>query len=152
MCLSSLLNARIDLLGLTLAAATCASCITITGGVPHATTDPTTEPRKWRMLQHPDIPKGRPIPGGPSVIRVVNPVKDTVLVMFSTGGHAGSLFVGKGQASQHSVRNDRYRMFFIYSDEPDVLYQGDDVSVWNQMSTITLQLVSHGNYRIRRIR
>ncbi len=76
MCLSSLLSARIDPLGLTLAAATCASCISITGGVPHATTDPTTDPRKWHMLQHPDIPKGRPIPGGPSVIRVVNPVKD----------------------------------------------------------------------------
>jgi hypothetical protein len=43
-------------------------------------------------------------------------------------------------------------MFFIYGDEPDALYQGDDVAVVNQSATITLQLVPQGNYNIRRIR
>ncbi len=144
------LYAQFRLLVLALAVAASASCST--GGVRHATADPMTEPVKWDMLQHPGIPKGRPIPGGPSLIKVVNPVRDTVLVIFSTNGYAGSFFVEQGQASQYSVSNGRYRMFFIYSDEPDALYQGDDITIWNEISIITLQLVPEGNYNIRRIR
>ncbi|UCC29289.1 MAG: hypothetical protein JSU86_13935 [Phycisphaerales bacterium] len=138
------------LLALALAVATSTSCVA--GGVGHATANPTTEPVKWGMLQHPDIPKGTPIPTGPSLIKVVNPVRDTVLVIFSSNGYAGSFFVEHGEASQYSVSNGRYQMFFIYSDEPEALYQGDDVTVWNQISIITLQLVPDGNYNIRRIR
>jgi hypothetical protein len=43
-------------------------------------------------------------------------------------------------------------MLFIYGDEPDTLYKGDDIAVFNQISTITLQLVPHGNYNIWRVR
>ncbi len=148
--LSTSLSAQVHLLVLALAVAASASCST--GGIGHATADPMSEPVKWRMLQHPGIPTERPISGGPSLIRVVNPVRDTVLVVFSTDGRTGSFFVEKGQASQRSVSNGRYRMLFIFGDEPDALYQGDDVPVWYGISTITLQGGPHGNYNIRRIR
>lgn len=120
-------------------------------GMSQATANPATEPLRWQMLHHPSMPQGRAIPAGPSILRVANPVRDLVLVVFAQGDTVGSFFVNKGEMSQHNAANGTYRMYFIYGDEPDALYQGDDVSVYNQISTITLQLVANGNYNIRRV-
>jgi hypothetical protein len=122
------------------------------GGVPQETVDPAVDPLRWKMLQNPAIPRGAPIAGGPSVLQVVNPIRDTVLVIFARPGRAGWFFVDKGRTSQHSVEDGSYQMFFVYAEEPDALYQGDDVSVASQIATITLRPVSDGNYGIRRVR
>jgi len=122
------------------------------GGMPQVTADPATDPVRWRMLQNPSLPKGARIPQGPSVIRVSNPVRDTVLVVFTSGGRAGWFFVDRGEMQGYSVANGTYQMFFVYAEEPQALYQGDDVSVFQQISTIQLVAVPGGNYGIRRVR
>jgi hypothetical protein len=127
-------------------------CTNARGGMPQVTADAHTSPARAHMAGNPDLPRGMPIPTGPSIIRVVNPQPRLVLVAFRSGEQMGSFFVESGDSNQYSVRNGQYQMFFIYEDEPDALYQGDDVTISNQISTITLEFVPHGNYGVRRIR
>jgi hypothetical protein len=103
------------------------------------------------MTQNPRIPHGQPLSSGPSTLRVYNPVRDTALVILSKDGCTGSFYVDRGQTTSHQVSTGRRQIYFIYDDEPEMLYQGDDVTLNNQIGTIILQLVPQGNYNIRRV-
>ena len=120
-------------------------------GIPQVDMSQVDDPVKQQMLQNRKIPKGEVIHSGPSILSVSNPIKPTSLIIFSRQGQTGSFFVDQGEIASFNVSDGCYEMSFIYSNEPDALYQGDDVCVHSQKCTITLKEVTHGNYRIRRI-
>lgn len=77
-----------------------------------------------------------------------------MLIKFSKGDQCGCFFVDKGKSYEYSVPNGCYKMFFVYSNDPQSLYQGDDICVHNQISTIYLQssFGIGGNYNLNKIR
>jgi hypothetical protein len=121
-------------------------------GMPREIVDETANPQKWQMLHSLNLNAKQSIPEGPSIIKVENPICDLVLVYFESGNCSGWFFVEKGQSRQYQVQNGEYAMYFVYNNEPDALYQGDEVVVDNQISTIILQPSLGGNYNMRKIK
>jgi hypothetical protein len=123
-----------------------------TGGMPRELADRSSESVRWEMLKNFDPQGTYPISDGPSIIKVENPGIDLILVIFFDGKCAGWFFVPSGSDRQYSVSNGEYKMYFVFAGEPKSLYQGDDVSVNNQINTIVLKNTTNGNYGFRRIR
>jgi len=107
-------------------------------GIPQADADPEREPVKWRMLHHPRIPKGDMLPPGESAIQFFNGSDKVVLVIVVSGMRVGSFFLERSSGEEHSVPNGEYRVYVIYSEDPDSLHEGQNASLSYQRLKITV--------------
>lgn len=90
---------------------------------------------------------------GRNEIRVTNPNAYGVQVQIRTGSMASNFEVlPRGTAATRGP-SGHYQIFFIYSNEPEALYQGDDFDL-SDGEGIEIQLVRQvgGNYGVRRVR
>ena len=56
----------------------------------------------------------------------------------------------RGTASVY-VPNGKYEIYFVYSDKPDALFQGDDFSLNNNGIEIQIVQIINGNYNIKQV-
>lgn len=95
-----------------------------------------------------------PLGRGLNTIRIQNPNPYAALVGLRQGVRGGNLMVRPGGLSTVFVPDGHYDVYFIFTHQPERLYQGDSLSVfgtaWNARA-ITLRLVATpgGNYPIR---
>ncbi len=91
---------------------------------------------------------------GDKELRIVNSSKSTVAVRVLSGNAGADLFVAPGSTRSVSVPAGSCELFYIFSHEPWVLYQGDDVYIDNSRHTRGkfIQIgADEGNYRITRV-
>jgi len=89
---------------------------------------------------------------GRNEIRVTNPHDYSVDVQIRTGAFASNFSVAPHGTGLTHGPDGSYQIFFIYSNEPDALYQGDDFNLNHQRIEIQLVNVSDGNYHVRKIK
>lgn len=83
---------------------------------------------------------------------VVNSSKSAVTVRILSGNAGADLYIAAGARRSVLVPVGLYQLYYIFSDDPSALYQGDDVEIpWNA-TRVSIQLnTGHGNYSIRRV-
>lgn len=106
-----------------------------------------------------EIPLGASLPpiqaplSGRNEIRIRNPNSYSVKVQLRTGTFASNFNVPPGGVASGHGPDGKYEIFFIHSNEPESLYQGDDFTVSSGNGVeITLTAVIGGNYGVRKIR
>jgi hypothetical protein len=86
-----------------------------------------------------------------SQVNIINTF-DSYVAIAIVGENAASYFVAgpSGGIGFRYIPNGNYQMYYVYYNEPEILYQGDNISVYNENITITLEMVASGNYNIRK--
>lgn len=99
------------------------------------------------------LPRFNKTLNGTHEVRVLNPNNFLVTVGVRSGD-SGKDFEVKANGSRESifVPNGSYDIYFVYSDHPDDLYQGDSFSINGNGVQITITQVVDGNYGIRKVK
>lgn len=85
-------------------------------------------------------------------VRVRNPNEYTVTVMLRTGDSGLDFKVPPRSAKSAYVGTGRYDIYFVYSNDPSALYQGDSFTLNETYIELRLIGVSDGNYNVRRVK
>jgi hypothetical protein len=89
---------------------------------------------------------------GTREVRIVNP-NDFSISVALISGQKGTHFSVKANGSASTyVLDGRYEVFFIYSSEPNSLYQGDTFALTGNGLQIPIVKVADGNYGIRKVK
>jgi hypothetical protein len=88
---------------------------------------------------------------GASQIDLTNPNDYNVVVAIVNGDAADYMGIHSKTSGSLRVPNGSYEIYFVTSDEPDTLYQGDTITVRNQKTEITFTAVNNGNYGIKKV-
>jgi WD40 repeat protein len=88
--------------------------------------------------------------GGASKVTLDNPNTFAVLVGLRDRDAGVDFTAQPNETVSVTVPNGRYDVFFSYSSESNVVYQGDSFTVASQDATITLKTSPRGNYKIRK--
>jgi hypothetical protein len=84
-------------------------------------------------------------------IRINNPNEIWVFVGIRRDGQGRNFSVPGMSLSSLRVPGGSYQIYFVYSDRPEDLYQGDDFSLHNNIIEIRLVQVTDGNYGINKV-
>ncbi|MDR1420046.1 MAG: hypothetical protein LBI86_06710 [Treponema sp.] len=96
--------------------------------------------------------RGKFIQGSGSKVEIFNSNDYFVAAAIVTPESAGYLLLPPGRGETIDVPDGNYDVYFVYSTEPESLYQGDSFSVRQQKMTITIQLIEDGNYGVKKVR
>jgi len=89
---------------------------------------------------------------GSNELRIRNPNSFSVKAGLRSGGKGKDIDVkAKGVASVY-VPDGKYDIYFVYSDKPDALFQGDSFSLSGNGVEIQIVQVVNGNYGIRQVK
>ncbi|MGO9923503.1 MAG: hypothetical protein ACLQIB_53480 [Isosphaeraceae bacterium] len=95
----------------------------------------------------------RPLPRGINRLTVVNPNDYDARVGLRAGKIMSRNFVVRAHRSVTiSIPNGRFNVFFQFSNQPDALFQGDQITVESASVTIKLVAVQDGNYGISQVK
>jgi hypothetical protein len=89
---------------------------------------------------------------GPNEVRVRNPNEFAVQVGVRSGNKGKDFQVAASGVASISVPDGKYDIYFVYSDNPEALYQGDSFTLSDNGVEIQIVKVVNGNYGIRRVR
>jgi hypothetical protein len=89
---------------------------------------------------------------GSNEIRIRNPNDFSVLAGVRSGDKGKDFKIPKQSVQSIKVPNGRYDIFFVYSNQPDALFQGDGFTLKNSGVEIHIVKVEGGNYDIRRVK
>ena len=90
---------------------------------------------------------------GPIEVRVKNPNNFRVTVGLRSEGDGGKDFDVPANGTQSAyVPNGNYDIYFVYSNEPNGLYQGNRFTLSNRGVEIQIVKVVGGNYGIRKVK
>lgn len=89
---------------------------------------------------------------GSNEIRVYNPNTYTAYIAIRADDYGSNFHVSPKSTSSIFVPNNKYDIYFIYSDKPEALFQGDSFTLNNNGVGIKLVKVAGGNYGIRRVK
>jgi hypothetical protein len=90
--------------------------------------------------------------GSGSEISINNPNDFSVAVALMTAAEADYFLIAPKGSYGRQIPNGQYDIYFVYSTEPESLYQGDPITVRRQKMTLTLQPVSEGNYGMKKVK
>jgi hypothetical protein len=96
--------------------------------------------------------RNKPLRGSGSEISISNPNDFSVAVALTTAAEADYFLVIPHGGVSCPIPNGQYDIYFVYSTDPESLYQGDPITVRKQKITLTLQPVSEGNYGIKKVK
>jgi len=89
---------------------------------------------------------------GANEVRVRNPNDFSVMVGVRCGGNGKDFQVAPTGRSSVFVPDGKYDIFFVYSDKPEALFQGDSFTLADNGVEIQIVKVVDGNYNIRQVR
>jgi prepilin-type N-terminal cleavage/methylation domain-containing protein len=89
---------------------------------------------------------------GDNPVRVKNPNNFAVSTGIRSGGHGKNFDVPADGVQTVDVPNGKYDIYFVYSDRPDALFQGDSFTLNNNGVEIQIVQVVNGNYNIRQVK
>ena len=89
---------------------------------------------------------------GKNEVRINNPNNFGVVVGLRSEDSGKNLKVPPNGSISVLVQNGNYKIYFIYLNKPDALYQGDDFSLDNNGIEIHVMKVVGGNYSIKRVK
>jgi len=89
---------------------------------------------------------------GDNDIRVRNPNEFAVSVQVRSGNKASNFDVPAYGVSSIKGPDGRYDIYFVYSSQPDALFQGDSFTLRGNGVEIQIVKVIDGNYNIRRVK
>lgn len=89
---------------------------------------------------------------GRNEVRIRNPNGFVVKAGIRSGRQGKDLDVPANGAESVLIPDGRYDIFFVYSDKPDALFQGDAFSLNNNGVEIQIVKVVGGNYGIRQVK
>jgi hypothetical protein len=89
---------------------------------------------------------------GQNEVRVRNPNNFIVSVGLRSGKHGKDFHVAENGVASVFMPDGKYQIFFVYSNKPDALFQGDDFTLNNSGIEIQIVKVVSGNYGIRRVK
>jgi len=95
--------------------------------------------------------RSKGISDGPSIISFNNPNDYNIAIAVISGDAASYLTVSSNQGRSFKVPNSTFEIYYVTSNEPDALYQGDTVTLKNQKLEITFSLKADGNYGYKRV-
>lgn len=89
---------------------------------------------------------------GQNEVRVTNPNSFTVTIGLRSRGLGRDFIVPPGGVGSAYVSEGRFEVYFLYSNEPDAVYRGDDLTL--AQNGIEIKIVSRvdGNYGIRKVK
>lgn len=89
---------------------------------------------------------------GENEVRVRNPNDFAVVVGVRSGDGGKDFEVPANGINSVYLSDGRYDIYFVYSDKPDVLFQGDSFTLNNNGIEIQIVQVVNGNYNIRQVK
>jgi len=89
---------------------------------------------------------------GSNEVRIRNPNPFAVDAGLRSGGGGKDFTVPPSGTESVFVPNGQYDIYFVYSDRPNALFQGDSFSLLNHGIEIQIVAVTDGNYAIRKVR
>ncbi len=118
-------------------------------GAQATNTETNCQPAKAKAL----LPPFSKTLNGTHEVRVLNPNNFLVEVGVRSGD-SGKDFEVRANDGRGSifVPNGRYDIYFVYSDHPEDLYQGDSFDINGNGIQITITKVVNGNYGIRKVK
>lgn len=90
--------------------------------------------------------------GGMNPIKVINPNDCIVFVGIRSGLKGKDFVVPSKSEAETDVPNGNYDIYFVYSNQPNALFQGDPFVLNQQKISITLENTVNGNYHTRQIK
>lgn len=97
-------------------------------------------------------PFAKPLAVGANTLTVDNPNPLSVVVGLRQGERGANLSVPQQEKKTIDLPNGKYEVYFVYSNEPKALLQGDSVFVDGHVVTIRIVKSPKGNYSIRLIK
>ncbi|MGO9919876.1 MAG: hypothetical protein ACLQIB_34935 [Isosphaeraceae bacterium] len=90
---------------------------------------------------------------GQSTFRAVNSTENDAQfeLRAQPGGAKGSFRVPAGGSNEVAVPSGSYQVFFRFSNEPEAIYQGEDIRLSNPGGEFRLGGIANGNYTYRRV-
>ena len=85
-------------------------------------------------------------------MRVKNPNSFAVSTGIRSGQKGVNFDVPANGEQTVYVPDGRYDIYFVYSDKPDALFQGDSFTLNNDGVEIQIVKVVNGNYNIRQVK
>jgi hypothetical protein len=98
------------------------------------------------------LPALRRILAGPSEVRLRNPTGFSVTAAIRDGDGGNDIEVPANSTGSAFLPAGRYEIYFVYSNDPAGLYQGDTFTLANAGVQIDLVQSPSGNYGVRRVR
>ena len=89
---------------------------------------------------------------GTNPVRVRNPNNFSVTAGIRSGERGKNLVIPTNGVQTVYVPNGRYDIYFVYSNKPDALFQGDSFTLNNNGVEIQIVQVVSGNYNIRQVK
>jgi len=89
---------------------------------------------------------------GGNPVRIRNPNSFAVEVGIRAGEKGRDFDVAANGVETVYMPNGRYEIYFVYSDKPDALFQGDSFALNDNGVEIQIVKVVNGNYDIRRVK
>ena len=85
-------------------------------------------------------------------LQVKNPNSFAALTGVRSGRKGVNFNVPANDAFTVYLPNGTYDVYFVYSDRPDSLFQGDPITLYNNGMEIQLVQIVNGNYHIRQVK
>lgn len=89
---------------------------------------------------------------GTNPVRVRNPNNFSVTTGIRSGEYGKNLDVPANGVQTVYVPNGKYDIYFVYSNKPDALFQGDSFTLNNNGVEIQIVQIVNGNYNIRQVK
>jgi hypothetical protein len=89
---------------------------------------------------------------GGNEVRIKNPNDFKVTVGLRSGNQGKDFEVTSNGGASISVPNGEHKIYFVYSNKPDALFQGDDFVLNSNGIEIQIVKVVGGNYGIRQVK
>jgi ankyrin repeat protein len=102
----------------------------------------------WQALFPPSKQRLR----GANSVRVRNPNAFAVIAGLRAGENGLDFYVPANGMNTGYVPDGKYDVYFIYSDKPDALFQGDSITLNRNRVEIQIAKVVNGNYGIHQVK
>jgi hypothetical protein len=89
---------------------------------------------------------------GSNEVRIKNPNKFSVSAGIRTAEKGKNLNIPANGTASVYIPNGKYEIFFVYSNKPEALFQGDDFTLNNNGIEIQIVQIIDGNYNIRQVK
>lgn len=104
------------------------------------------------VLKTASFPPFTQLLSGPYIVRVRNPNTFDVTAGIRAGDKGIDWKIPANDAKSVNIPSGRYDIYFVYSDRPDALFQGDSFTITNRHIEIQIVQIIDGNYPIRQIK